>query len=208
VSKLGELVARGGAAAPPAASRLAAAIAGRQVFADVEVRGLRGKLRLVGAGRTLDIEGEVAAAMAKRGLEPTVLTQGDYETERALRTLADAVRDPDDVTKPLGAVEDWAALDVDAVAELWRAYGDLREQNDPASQPLTAEDDAAIRACLEKKSALALRCFGVRRLATWLVTTGAPPPSSPTPSASSGASSPDASAGLAMTSATDPSAAS
>jgi hypothetical protein len=201
VTKLGEL-ARGPASAP-AASRFSAALAGRQVFVDVELPrlGLRGKMRLIGAGRTLDIEGQVVAAMASRGLTQDVLTQGDYETERALRTLAEAVRDPDDVTKPLGTVDEWAVLDIDAIAEVWRAYGDLREQHDPVAAEITAADWAAIREALEKKSAAALRFFGVRKLAVFMTTSGGPLPTSPTPRSSPGASSPASSSSPAPTTA-------
>lgn len=177
------------------ASALAAALSGVEHFEDVVVvlTGgvlVPGKMRLVGAAKALDIEGEVVAAMDVRGLVQNVLTQGEYELERAIRMLAEAVRDAEDTLKALGSVTEWGLVSQESINAMWLRYGDMREIHDPVSIPLTAEVVAEINAALSKKNSQLLRSFGVRTLSSYLLATADRPASSARPPSSDGVSSP------------------
>lgn len=175
---------------PTKAGRLLAALEGRATK-EVTIAGtdLRGRMELLGAAATLDVEGEVIAAMDRRGVSQTELNVGTFETEKALRTLARCVKTLDGA-EPLGTVEEWGAVSVVAISDLWRTYGDMREELDPISYPLTADEVAAINEAVEKKRADLLRWFGVRRLAAWLTTSGGPHAIFSAPRSSPGDSSP------------------
>ncbi len=130
------------------------------------------------------VEAEVFTAMAKLGLEPVALNGLTYEAERAVRTLARCVRDADDATHatPFGTVEQWGKLDSDLIAAAWGTYGDVRLRLDPVGADLLTDGDlAGIRRALEKKSAAALRSYGVAKLSRYLLTTAAPLETSRTP---------------------------
>jgi hypothetical protein len=174
---------------------LAAALSGSQHFEDVTItlapgKTITAKMTPIGVARALDIEGEVLRAMAERSIAQDVMTQGEYELERALRVLAETVRDPVDTSQPVGTIADWGKLGLDTVGSVWSAYGDMRERIDPMSVPLTETEGADIRDAISKKNATLLRYFGARRLASYMLTTADPPASSATPTSNSGDFSP------------------
>lgn len=196
MTQLASAIASGAPAKLPAASRLLAALSGRRVLLPITVPGLDlpATMTLVGAERSIEIEGEVLAEMHKIGLDQSALTVPQYELARAVRFLADAVREraPDgstDLPPPLGSLKEWGQLDPPIIADLWRTYGDLVEQRDPASIALTSEEMEEIRDAIAKKKPILLRCFGVRKLAGYLITTADQPASSPTATSEPGASS-------------------
>lgn len=186
--------AQDGRAPKAAASALAAALSGAEHFEDVEVplpggTIVHGRMTVIGAARALDVEGDVVSAMSARALEQTVITQGEYELERAIRTLAEVVRDPDDKEQPLGSVADWGRLPQETISAMWLRYGDLRERIDPVSRPLTQAERDEIANAISKKNATHLRSFGVRTLSAYLLASADRPASSATPLSSDGPSS-------------------
>lgn len=155
----------------------------------IEVPGLgRVRIELIGARAYQEIEADARRAMMTRGIELDHLTGTLYELERAVRTLAIVVRDPDDHTRPFGSLEEWETIDPDRILATWQAYGDVRERLDPVSQPLTADEAAEIEIAVKKKDVRVLRACGLRKLCLWLSTTDVPPSTSPTPKSSSGES--------------------
>lgn len=182
-----------GAAPAPAVSRFAAALAGARARRKITISslGLTAWLTLAGHAATQEIEGATFKRMAELGLELGPLTSATYEAERAVRTLAVVVFEDESLTVPLGSLEEWQRVDLDTLNLLWQEYGDLREERDPVAAPLPREERELIEAAIQKKSAPLLRSFGARRLATWLLSTADLPATSPIPSYSSSASSPE-----------------
>ena len=176
------------------AYRLQIALAGKRPFRPVTVRvhlvELDAVMTVVGSERSLDIEGEVAAAMEKRGLEQNVLNQGKFELELAWRTLAEAVLDSEDNPAPIGTAAHWGQLAPEVVGDLWIQYCELRAEYDPSTTELTKEDADGIRDAIVKKNEPQLRYFGARRLSRYLLTLADPPASSSTERSSPGDSSP------------------
>jgi hypothetical protein len=172
-------------------SRFAAAIAGVRVHEPVTVMGVPGAMRLVGHGAVQEIEGAVYKRMAELGLALSELTATTYESERAVRTLAESVRDPADHSKPLGTLEEWQQVDLDTIVPLWMDYNDLRERQNPIEVPPSERDVATIQLALQKKSGVLLRSCGLRVLSNWLLSTADLPATSPEPSSTSSPSSPE-----------------
>lgn len=167
-------------------SRLAAAVSGAQLEEVLELPRLGAAvMRLVPHSRVLEIEAAVRAHMDGIGLAELVTTQHLWECERAVRMLAEGVRDPGAARPAFGTLAEWRELDQDLVADLWRIYSDFRERADPVGVDLTDAERAEIERAIVKKNAPLLRSFGCRRLATWLLTTAAPPSTSATPRSSS-----------------------
>lgn len=180
-----------------AASRLQAALAGRRVFRPVKVRvhlvELDAVMTVLGSERSLDIEGESIAAMARRGIEQTTLNQNKFELELAIRTLAEAVLDSEENPVPFGNVGAWGKLEPEVIGDLWIQYAELRAQHDPAIEELTREEVDGINDAISKKNEPLLRWFGARRLSRFLLTSADRLASSSTERSSPGRSSPDAS---------------
>lgn len=148
-------------------------------------------IELAGEAVVNEIEGAVFAEMRRLDLQPIGINAFTYESHRTVRTLAWAVRDPDNIAERFGTLEEWLSLDIDGVNACGIVYGDVRERLDPIGAPtLTTEEADEIRLAIEKKNPMALRSYGVAKLSLYLATTGVRPASSPTPPLSSGASSP------------------
>ncbi len=168
MTKLGDALHKGAAAGKAPVTRLEAALAGKRPFKPVQVR-VHGVphdavMTVIGSERSLDIEGEVARAMDKRGLEQNVLTQGKFELELAWRTLAEAVLDSEQNPIPFGTAEQWGRLVPEVIGELWVQYAELRAEHDPQVAELTEDEVREIRAAVSKKNGPALRYFGVSKL--------------------------------------------
>ena len=174
--------------APVRSTRLAAAVAGGPLSRElIEIPRL-GPAWIVLAGHSTvqRIEGETYAEMEKLGIGLSALTALTYEAERAVRTLAEAVRDPDDVALAFGTLVEWQGLDSDTIAGAWFVYGDVRERLDPMVGAISDEDLKAIRQAVSKKNLIQLRSFGVSKLAASMITTGDPPSNSPSPKSTPG----------------------
>lgn len=199
-TKLGSAIAQASAPASSRASagtRLQAALAGHRVFKPVAVPIVPGVelaavMTLVGSERHLDVEGEVATAMERRGLEQNVLNQGKFELAEAIIILAESVLDSETNPVPIGSVKDWGRLSPEVLGDLWMQYGELRAQHDPAIAELTQEEADAISDAVEKKNGGLLRYFGARRLSVYLLTSADRRASSSTERSPPGDSSPGA----------------
>lgn len=195
-TKLAGAIATAAADKPPAAHRFAAAIASARPLKPIKIPGLEvtALLTLIGTERALDIEADVTRAMLRRGLPETQLNGGIWELERARHVLAEAVLDDDPEKRtdppPIGTLADWGKLPKETIAALWSEYDDLSQEHDPADVALTDDERLVLAAAIEKKSVPLLRSFGAKRLTAWLLTTAAPPASSPTAESSPGDSSP------------------
>lgn len=192
MSKLGRVFAAKADAPPGPASKLLAALAGARPKKPIAfvLNGIAvtGELVMLGVGRELDIEGEVAEAMRERGLAETPENETAFELERAMRALTDSALDESGAK--LGGLSLWRDVPKEIVVDLYRDYLAHAAANDPASYPLTLAEREAIAMAIEKKSATLLRAFGARRLASYMTTSAGPPASSPTATYSPGDSSP------------------
>ena len=194
VTKLGTALANAAAAAAAsssAPSRFMAALAGKRVLKPITIPalGLEAVMTLLGSDRLLDIDGDVVRAMERRGLDRDGLNLGRYELETAKRALAEAIREPSDPSKPLGTVDEWGQLPPEVIGDLWRQFGDLREEHDPVESPLTSDEIVELRDAVSKKNGVLLRVFGARKLSAYLLSLDDPPASSSTPKSSPGDSS-------------------
>lgn len=149
----------------------------------------RAWIELAGETVSNEIEGAVFAEMKRLDLPPIALNGLTYDSERTARTLAWAVREPDNIAERFGTLEEWLSLDIDMVNACGIIYADVRERLDPIGLPTLSKDDfEEIRATLEKKDLRHLRSFGVAKLSLYLATTAGQPASSPIPPSSAGES--------------------
>lgn len=194
-TKLEQLQASGRLPPPPSTPADAAAQSRLAKFQALGSRGefvvlpLLGKAWIEIAGHELvnQIEAEVFGEMNRLGFQYNVITALTYELERAMRTLAACVRDPDDTTKPFGTLEQWRRVDDDIINACNLVYGDVRMRRDPIGvATLSEEDTAAILSALEKKNATELRSHGVATLSLFLLSMADRLASSPTARSSTG----------------------
>lgn len=175
-----------------AASVLGIALSGGvgRVLRDLVIPGVGpAKVRLLDHQEEQEVNLELAVWAA--GIERAGASLGQLAAiggmsataERAVRTLARAIRDPADPEKPFGAVEEWARLGHQAIGVANNAYEDLLEELDPlgAGADPTEAEMAEIRAALKKKDRVLLSTFGVRKLVAFMTASGDPPESSETP---------------------------
>lgn len=195
-TRLGEIQRNGGAKVPPVTTAgltpLSVKLVNGRRSEDVDLPWIgRARVELVGTTRSQEIESAMYRAMAALGIEQNGVTFDRFELERAVRILADAVRDPEDNAKPFGTLEEWGSLDNDVIGACWQVYGDVRERLDPLSTPLSVSDRLAIETAVKKKDARLLRSYGIAKLSAWLTTTDDLLSISPTPSSESSESSSD-----------------
>lgn len=196
-TKLGRAVS--GVQRPAEESKFARAIAGARVLHPFKIPrlGLDAVMTLVPHNRGQAIDAAVHEEMRRLKLEPSPTTDKNFESEKAVRMIAEAVLDPESVAAgqfaPLGALSDWNDVDDDVIADVWRLYLDLRYAVDPIEEGITREDEEIIFEALKKNSAQLLRFCGVRRLSSFMLSMAprllpSVPPTS-TPSGSEPASS-------------------
>lgn len=141
--------------------------------------------------RATAIEGDVIEEMAARKIPLNETTELIWECERAVRYLAEAALDPDEVKaerfSPIGDLADWRGIDQDVIGDCWRMYTDVRTAYDPLATALTLEEILAIEEMIKKKEEPTdlrlriLRLIGVRRLSSYLLTLDGPPSRSASP---------------------------
>lgn len=175
-AKVESLLARARAQAP------------RGEFVEMPLLG-RVWVELVGEAAVDEIEGATLAAMKAEGLELLAMNMPSYDSCRTALTLAHAVRNPENKEERVGTAEEWRALDIDLILACGLVYNDVRERLSPvALGALTKEQLDGIRLAIEKKNAMRLRSAGVVALSLYLLSTAAPPPTSPTTMSSTGES--------------------
>lgn len=131
------------------------------------------RIELIGTRESQEVEGEVYRTLAELGIPQNGMTGERFELERAVRTLARAVRDADDPAHPpFGSVEDWLRLDADLIVPAWHAYGDVRERLDPFERALDEDETILMNAALKKKDPTLWRSFGIAKLSAWLTSMG------------------------------------
>lgn len=136
---------------------------------------------LVGMRDAQRIEAECVAACERLNIsQDSVAFTHAFEAEKALRWLSLALRDPDDPSKPYGSLEEWERVDVDAITQLWLAYGDVRDMLQPEVIELDAATSATIGAAIAQKKSALLRSFGTHILVSYMLSSGAPLPTSQT----------------------------
>ncbi len=146
---------------------------------------IAGEMRLVDRDESLAIKSQARKAFEAAGL---VTEQGlvveaaveDWNAEIGVRHLAIAVRDPKDTNRPLDSLEEWRRCDDEQISALWNRYQDLREELDPFGSneetPKLSEADVEIMiAASKKKEHAVLMSFGSRKLASFAITSAAPP---------------------------------
>jgi hypothetical protein len=185
--------ARPTAAAPDAdtaaagrAERLVDAVLGGVTYKDVTVprTQVKGRMRLLTRAESAQLSVDLRREMAERYslTEPTpgmFEAFAEYREERVLRTVAVAVRDPADPTRPLADLEEWATCDDTQLVALWQAYKDLQDELDPLgpnAAGLTEQEVAALKAAAGKGEADLLMSYGSRRLALFAISSAGPPP--------------------------------
>lgn len=179
----------------------APASAVKSPLAAVLERGARGELvdlpvlgpawlQLIGHEDVQAIESDVMKRMAALGLELTPLNVLSYDAERAVLTLARAVRSPDDRAAPFGTEAEWGKVDSDTIAACWHIFGDLRERLSPLDVEIPPMMRTEILAAIAKKNTMLLRSFGLSVLVSFMASTEFPPETSPSPKSSDGESSP------------------
>lgn len=193
---MGELTRQLGAPAPeksaaPAANRLRGddGVLGAVVHEDVIIprTNIRGKMRLL--RRTEAFEAKASAIAAMKGLpemtwRPGGVAYEDWNAAIAVRTLAIAVRNTADVTKPLDDVDAWGdLLDDEQIGALFDQYEDMRVRLDPLAHPivLTQTEVDQFEAAVKKKDADLLRSFGLRKLSSFTASLADRLATSPTP---------------------------
>lgn len=161
-------------------------------------------MTLLAHDRILQVEADLFELMERKKLPLNPVTEIVWECERAARYAAEAVIDPDTINadgggdwKPIGSLDTWRTkIDPDVLGDVYRFYVDVRTKYDPVGVGCTQEELDAISEIVKKVEApsemrvLLLRSFGLRRLSSWLVTTGSLLFSSTIPASSDGASLP------------------
>lgn len=177
------------------ASRLDAALAGTRPYKPIKVpvHGVEhdAVMTVLGSARHLDIEGETAKAMERRGLEQNVLNQAKFELDEATRVLAEVVLNSEADPRPFGTLQGWGKLVPEVISDLWLQYAELRAAHDPQLAELSKLEFDGIADAVSKKNGPSLVFFGARRLARFLLTSADQPASSSTSRSQPGASSSD-----------------
>lgn len=141
-------------------------------------------MTLVRRGATSMIRSDVRKHFLELGYSPAdLLAMGgdlvhDYNAEIAVRTLAIAIRTPEDHAKPLDTLQAWRdELDDEQISSLWVEYQSLVERLDPigADVELAPEELAQLEAAAKKKDAAVLISFGLRKLARFAISSGERP---------------------------------
>lgn len=170
--------------APKQPEELAAVVgsvlAGVREHVDVNIPGteVSGKMRVLTRNESLAVKAEALELFRERKLVTedgmvAAVAHDDWKCEIAVRHLAVAVRECDDLDVPLAPLEDWRELSDEQISGPWDRYQDLRDRLDPLgndSSPLTEDELAVLRAASKKKDVTVLRSFGLHKLALFATT--------------------------------------
>lgn len=164
---------------------LAAAVLESRVYREVTVprTAIPAKMRLLSRTEAKAVRSASRSAVAQLGLVaagPEVESLTEWREERALRTVAVAMRDPANPERPLAGLAEWEECDDDQILALWDIYQDLAAELDPlgdSAPPLTEGELAELVAAAKKGDAGLLMSFGSRRLALFAISSADRPSS-------------------------------
>ena len=174
-------------ASEPSTNRLAGLLGGGREHVEVTIprTTIKGLMRLLSRSERSEVHASARAFMlaSLQTSDPnallTPMSIAEWNAEVAIRTLAVAVRAPEDKLEALDSADTWRdALDDDQVAALYDQYKDLADRLDPIGDdaaPLSEPELAQLDAAVKKKDAAILMSFGSRRLASYMLTLAAPP---------------------------------
>lgn len=175
------------AAEQVAESALAGASVREHVEVDIPGTTVKGMMRVLSREEQLLLKADALKAFREQGLvnrdgSIAAAAQDDWKCEIAVRHLAAAVRNPENLQEQLAPIGDWRTeLTDEQIAGPWDKYQDLRDRLDPLGDDsivnLTANDIAIIHAAAKKKDAVLLRSFGLHKLALYAITSADPPAS-------------------------------
>ncbi len=159
---------------PQERGALAIELAGARVLVDVPIprTAVVGKMRLLTYGEVKSIRIDAHKATAHLGLQwPALDATPEWSNEIVTRTLALAIRDPADPSKPLASLSEWEECEQDQLAVLYLQYEDHAATIDPIGKlaSLSATDIIEMRAAAKKKAPLLLTSFGSRKLASYII---------------------------------------
>lgn len=138
---------------------------------------IAGKMRVLSKRERTEVRHEAREALKELGLVSLPLeSHREWHEEIATRTLAVAVRSPNDISQPLASIEAWNQCDEGQIDALWQRYKDLQDQLDPLENPsLSEEAMRMIQDAAKKKQMTLLMSFGSCVLASYVITTAAQP---------------------------------
>lgn len=159
-----------------AAGDLVASVLETRTHVDVTVprTEVKGRMRLLTRAETKSVRADARRECQRLGLKDEEYGR-DFLDEVGVRSVALAVRQPGNEALALAPLEEWEACDEDQIAALWQQYKDLEEHLDPLGAECTEAEVTLIAEAAKKKDAILLRSFGSRKLASFLLTSGAPP---------------------------------
>lgn len=171
-------------AAPPR-STLAVGVLTSRVHREITIprTSVRGAMRLLSRSEVASVRAACRDALSALATGPALEGFREWHEELAVRTLAVAVRDPDDNAEPLASLSDWQECDDEQIGAVWEWYQDLEAELDPlgADGGLTSADVDVMLAAAKKKGGALLMSFGSRKLAAFAITLAEQLSSSPTP---------------------------
>jgi hypothetical protein len=174
---LGILRPTGSAAAAPEAPQpggaLATSVLGARTHVDVTVAraGVAGRLRVLTRAELKQVRADARRTCIQLGNRDDQMLEAsrDFIEEVATRSIAIAVRRPDNEALPLATLEEWETCDDEQIAALWQVYKDLEESLDPSEATCDAGDALLIEHAARQRNRVVLRSLGVRRLADFLI---------------------------------------
>jgi len=149
---------------------------GERVYVDLVVprTSVAAKMRLLSSSE--DTAAELATLFGLRELgfddkTPMHIWDRVWRREYNARVMSIAVRDPNDVSKPLDAIEQWRECDEDQINALNVKYNDLGNKIDPlgSTVELTQTEHDALASAAKKKLADTLLSYGSRKLALFAI---------------------------------------
>lgn len=159
----------------PTPSSFAGVVAGARAFIDVKVprTNIVGKMRVLSRQERLTVRVEAREYLEKIGIKGPLEVTTEWHEEIATRTVAVAMRSPDNVDDTIATLQAWNTCDEGQIDYVWQAYKDLLDKLDPLDEEsrISDEDYRAILAAAKKKDPTTLRSYGCSMLAGFAIST-------------------------------------
>lgn len=159
----------------PTPSSFAGVVAEARIHVEVTVPRTKiiGRMRILTRQERLTVRLEARAFLKSAGLDgPALEVTEEWRAELATRTIAVAMRSPDNINDTLATLEAWNQCDEGQLDFLWQRYQDLVAQVDPLdleSSTITAADVAVIADAAKKKQSTLLMSYGSPKLAAYAI---------------------------------------